>query len=459
MKNRIRNNIFILLAIVAVGFSSCDNYLDVKPKGQVIPTRAIEFREMLTQAYNRFPNSRGLVAIASDEMDLKTADTEALYDFRNIYQWDQNAGGGQSDLGYLPMYKTIFYCNYILENIDIAIEGTTEEINQTKGEAYLLRAYSHFVISNIFGDQYQPGINDQLKTAPLVTLVDLDASPFPSTLKAMNDSIVADINRGKKLMSVDKQEKAILKYRFSQNAANAFEARFYLYTGQWALALEAAQKVIGNDAYSLVDFANFGDEDELPTHFESSESILALEKTCEFQIQDAVVASSALTDAFDQTNDIRFAKYLKYDYDASGYKFSSNKVSFDKFKTTFRLSELYLTAAEAAFNLNDFDASKSYLKLLIEKRYSTETVEAEKTLIDNLSETDLKTRVFNERFKELCAEGHRWFDLKRMGKPAITHTVKETADVSKEFILNENDARYVMPFPNEVVQNNPNLNL
>ncbi len=457
MKNRIRNNIFVLLALIAIGFSSCDNYLDVKPKGQVIPTRAIEFREMLTKAYSGFPNSRGLVAIASDEMDLKTGDSEGLYDYRNIYQWDQNAGGAESDLGYLPMYKTIFYCNYILENIDTAIEGTQEEIDQTKGETYLLRAYSHFVVSNIFGDQYQPGTNGELKTAPLVTSVDLDVNPFPSTLKAMNDSILADITKGKKLMSVDKQGEAILRYRFSQKAANAFEARFYLYSGQDQLALEAAQKVINDEAYSLVDFAALGSDDELPTHFESSESILALEKTCDFKIQSAVVASSALTDAFDQTNDVRFSKYLRYDYDASAYKFSGNKVSYDKFKTTFRLSELYLTAAEAAFNLKDFNASKSFLKSLIAKRYSTETIEAEKTAIDNLSEADLKIRVFNERFKELCAEGHRWFDLKRMGKPAIKHTVKETSEVSKEFILNENDARYVIPFPNEVVQNNPNL--
>ena len=65
-----------------------------------------------------------------------------------------------------------------------------------------------------------------------------------------------------------------------------------------------------------------------------------------------------------------------------------------------------------------------------------------------------------ERRRELCGEGnHRWFDLKRIGMPEIKHVYMDDDNGrAQEYVLEQADARYVLPIPEEVRLQNPNLN-
>ena len=54
-----------------------------------------------------------------------------------------------------------------------------------------------------------------------------------------------------------------------------------------------------------------------------------------------------------------------------------------------------------------------------------------------------------ERRKELCYEGQRWFDLRRYGMPSIQHKWE-----GKVYTLTKNDPSYVLPIPTEVLQRN-----
>ena len=60
-----------------------------------------------------------------------------------------------------------------------------------------------------------------------------------------------------------------------------------------------------------------------------------------------------------------------------------------------------------------------------------------------------------ERRKELCYEGHRWFDLRRYGMPAIKHQYKyEKGGALYEFVLEEKDPMYTVPFPTCLFEKN-----
>ena len=57
-----------------------------------------------------------------------------------------------------------------------------------------------------------------------------------------------------------------------------------------------------------------------------------------------------------------------------------------------------------------------------------------------------------ERRKELCFEGQRWFDLRRYGMPSFTRKWGELT-----YKLEEKDRSYTMPIPNEVLDKNMRL--
>ena len=73
-----------------------------------------------------------------------------------------------------------------------------------------------------------------------------------------------------------------------------------------------------------------------------------------------------------------------------------------------RTAEAYLNGAEAAAYLGDERTARELLEALRVKRWDREKYEP----IQKTGEA-LVTEIRDERRRELCLEGHRWFDLRR----------------------------------------------
>jgi len=85
-------------------------------------------------------------------------------------------------------------------------------------------------------------------------------------------------------------------------------------------------------------------------------------------------------------------------------------------------------------------------------RYTPAGWELYKTKVNLLDTNNLVTEILEERRREFAIEGHRWYDLKRTTQPKLTKVFNGTL-----YTLEKNDARYVIPFPNDAIINNPNL--
>ena len=115
-----------------------------------------------------------------------------------------------------------------------------------------------------------------------------------------------------------------------------------------------------------------------------------------------------------------------------------------------RISEMYLIRAEANARKSspDLTAATADLNELRRNRitpYTNETFTAVGTLID---------AIMQERFKELCFEGFRFFDLKRNGLPVN----RLASDASDSWIsLPADNFRFVLPIPNAELLANPNM--
>ena len=92
---------------------------------------------------------------------------------------------------------------------------------------------------------------------------------------------------------------------------------------------------------------------------------------------------------------------------------------------------------------------------LRENRYDIRNVEYMKVEITDPDE--LFEFYKNERRRELSFEGHRWFDLRRMGMPHIEHKYFLDATNVQTFVLEEKSPRYVLPIPDNARERNPLL--
>ena len=125
---------------------------------------------------------------------------------------------------------------------------------------------------------------------------------------------------------------------------------------------------------------------------------------------------------------------------------------------TFRSAEIYLIAAEAAaWREGQLNAAKSYLLELLQNRLTENYYKERKAAIEGMERDELLAEIQKERARELCFEGHRWFDLRRTSRPEIVKNYMDNLFEFQSVSLQKDDPKYIIPFPREAVENNPEL--
>ena len=132
--------------------AACDNYLDIQPTGSVIPNSLAEYRALLARSYkdvSKF-SDRGMACFRSDEMQVRDNEYDQNY-YMDIERWNDLAPNAYtSSFEWAKYYNVLFIANHVIESRSDIKEGTEEEINQLVGEAYMLRAYVHFLLVNLY---------------------------------------------------------------------------------------------------------------------------------------------------------------------------------------------------------------------------------------------------------------------------------------------------------------------
>ena len=456
MKRRYLMGIVMMLAMI--GFTSCDDFLDITPTGKVIAKTGKEYRALLTYEYKNFPEDRGLATLRSDEMTLSKASTSTEdYDsYFDIWAWnDLNQQSTTASFGWRRYYHAIYIANYIIENQNKITEATQDEISQLVGEAYMMRAYCHFLLVNLYADAYTHCNPATTRGIPLSLEANVNNVLTCSSVEQVYQQVIADIKEAKTRLKVAAWDEGYT-YRFNQISADALLARVYLYKGDWQDALAEAKVVMEKHG----DLEDLTDSKVLPNYYKSVESIVALEQVMTSGYVKMGVPSKALVDTY-RTGDKRKALYFKAQtasvYSLIKYGDKGN----DGYRCSFRSAEAYLIAAEAAAqnaadNAAADDANlveaRTYLKALMAKRYAAAKYNQYAAELDTMQKADLLKAIYNERTCELAFEGHRWFDLRRTTRQQLSKTYGENS-----YVLEANDSRYTLRFPIEAVEANPNI--
>ena len=153
MKTRYLIGVMLFIAMACL--TGCDDFLDITPTGKVIAKTGKEYRALLTYEYKNFPEDRGLSTLRSDELTNTKFNSNDYDSYFDIWAWnDVNPQSTKNSFGWRRYYHAIYISNYIIENKNNITEATADEISQLVGEAYMMRAYCHFLLVNLYAEPY-----------------------------------------------------------------------------------------------------------------------------------------------------------------------------------------------------------------------------------------------------------------------------------------------------------------
>jgi hypothetical protein len=470
-------HISILLA-TALLLHSCGDFLDEKSQSEVIPQTATDFSELLIgSAYpdNYSPNF-AFVSYLDDDceayLDLTGYDENWMpidgfsgsaqaisplpYYSWQPYMMDQDGYGGaintvSSSTTYSQFYSKIMGCNAVLDNIDEALGAQTEK-DRVKAEALTIRALLYFQLVNLYGEPYN--YNKEALGVPLKLDTDLskDGIPRATVAEVYEDVIVPDLQLAAQLM--DPLEIIYKNYRTNQPSIHILLSRVYLFMERYQDCIDEANKAL-NMGIRLMNLPSelgtlYLDYSYNPFTYDNPEILWLFGPGA--RAENSAYRSghaSGFRAIWDQTNDLRWSQYgLALYYSSSVIKKPYGSIGFSQ---NIRTAEAYLNKMEAEALLGKNQEAKNDLNTFC------------KTRIMNYSDQELSgdallTAIRNERRKEFCFEGFRWFDLRRQGMPEITHIYREEAGGPVlVYTLQHNDPLYTLPLPNVLFEKNVEL--
>lgn len=493
---------FIKLTLVGLFLTSCQGFLDKDPDSTLNVTIDSEEKiaELLTGAYPEASYFAFLEARTDNVEEriggVHTRLNEAMYFWEDYDQEDLD-----TPLSYWnSCYAGIAQANKALELL--SEYPKTDRVKALYGEAFLLRAYLHFMLVNIWAEPYgtekaknSPGI-PYLTKPEKHALVDYSRG----TVAEVYDKIETDLKLGISLVDDNFYKKP--KFHFNKKAAYAFASRFYLMKGQWDLVIEYADYVLGsNPKQSLRNWTTYGKQYQnnhkalFVTYTNAEEPAnLLLTTTQSRWKRNLPVDKFGFTDQ--KANELFAGKGIDgCDSDAgrklnyiTTYLFSdsespvNNGVYISKFdelsllgSTGTKPKDLYVTNVllttdevllnrmEAYAMKREYDKSVEDLKEYIRGKYGDLAVppcstESYTSINSSFYETyspfygltlkqlALVKIISDFRQKEFLHEGLRWFDIRRFYIP-----VRRTTKSSIYQPLRKEDPRKLLQIPTEAI--------
>jgi hypothetical protein len=122
----------------------------------------------------------------------------------------------------------------------------------------------------------------------------------------------------------------------------------------------------------------------------------------------------------------------------------------------FRLSEMYFILAECAVAENQLATAAGYIKNIRDARNRLSA----QPLPSYADQQQAWADILKERRKELCFEGHRYMDIKRLGVAAnksIDRNITDDLILSLPTTIPNNDYRFTLPVPQDEIAGNPTI--
>lgn len=426
-------NIFTGFCLLMLA-TSCDSFLDVHPKGEVLDNELFKDAKGYENAlYGIYGSMRG-DDLYGRNLSYYTLDVMAQYfnftskddyvtPLRQFKYKEPAVKAGFSTI-WSRMYNTISNVNNILLHLEQTSPSSLRYYDIYKGEALGLRAFLHFDLVRLFCEQ---STDPQTKGIPYNTQFSLEV-PQHEKLQEVYKHIISDLRAAEKLLdnseiyASDETYNFLKdqKIHFNVNAVRATLARVYLTRENTDSALYYAKKVIASPDYRLTKRTKIKFNGQLsPCEtifglYSKSLYTVTYEELYKRVSYQSLDPRSDITTRYTQIsgNDYRWNAWFRLDAGSpcltkltDDYQLNINLTRPDSLIpgiNMIRLPEMYYIAAECLMKQNDPQA-KDYFKTALDARME----------LSSYPELNI-TNLTEERFKEFIGEGQLFYHLKRL---------------------------------------------
>lgn len=427
----------IFPALLLVGTAGCESFLDVEPANEVSGERAVSnptsARAAVAGMYDALQSGSYYGGEFVFFGDLSAEDVEHTGTFTDYADADANdltADNGSIESIWDALYRTVGRANFALARVPGVAGIDADEKDQMLGEAHFIRALAYHDLVRAFGGRNAGDLGVPIILEPITDLGEA-SKVTRATVGAVYTQIMADLARAEQLIVDVNGDRT----RATLGAVQALRARVELYRGNWAAAEAQAALVINTPGYDLApSYADLFSADGAPT----SEDIFRIVFTAQdantvgfyyrsysaggrgeigpteglIRIYDSSYVSLD-ADTYNPTDE-RGMHNIDFDFDADdagrdypfGAKYPTGIGAEDIH--VIRLAEVILIKAEAHARQGELpDALTEVNKIRARARLPL--------LLSTLTQAQLIDAILLERRRELAFEGHRWFDLVRLG--------------------------------------------
>ena len=508
--------------------SSCEDAYKIVQAGELNETVAItsidDMQSYLNGIYGQVTvtNELAFTSIFTDEVGPGKGSGGQNYD---THRFQITAANGFAEGLWYSDYSVINSVNRLLRSVNTNIPTPTDptdlaNYNSILAQARAIRAFAHFELLTYFSTDLT---NDN---ALGVILMDRVPKVDEDLVRNTNGEVFAFIESDLAYAYdnvVDQVPSAsIVPTKFvSKNMINALRARMYLYRGNTTLAQQYAQSVIaaaptltpatpvpsGTVGSTSWNSSFYGNSSTNPyrklfndTNTTSNEIIFALDRPAAGTWEN--VASNFTTNTTNAAGaplfevgrklfnllkatpgDVR--RYANVDptsiinpnYDTDPNYLQDDVIVIDKYpgKTVsgyplrndikvFRMSEMYFILAECYAKTGNFNGASNSTAAVLKKIRDARNFLGPQPLPNYASQVDALKDILLERRLELCYEGHRYIDLKRLGSVVGQSIDRDATDdelTGMPLTISNTDYRFTLPIPtaeinaNHVIQQNP----
>lgn len=238
---------YLYRALLVLGLMSLSmgcQHLDLSPDAahNIEINSEDKIAELLTAAY---PDASyfAFLETRTDNVGERPHGTHYRLDEAMYYWEDYDQEDLDTPLSYWrACYKGIAQVNKALELLKTYPK--TDRVRALYGEAFMLRAYLHFMLVTIWCEPYRGEATESLgipylRTPEKHALVDYERG----TVAEVYRQIEEDLRLGISL--VDDRYYRVPRFHFTKRAAYAFASRFYLHKGDWQAVVDYSDYVLG----------------------------------------------------------------------------------------------------------------------------------------------------------------------------------------------------------------------
>ncbi len=435
---------FVLLAGL---ISGCNGFLEVKPKGIIIPEKLADYEAIL--------HSQAVTLVFPPELLYPTDDFYDVYDeanrssAANAYYWreglDPNELAPPAIWG--GYYSAIYHNNVVIRKAPEAIDGSSQQKDQLVAEAKVNRASAYFHLLTAFSKAYNAATAGNDPGVPLMVNIDVtEGTPPRATVQEVMDVIVNDVKEALPHLPVTNKT----NYRVSRQAAYGLLARVYLYQGRFDEAGANAELALDGN-HGLLDLNDYQLPTAMPTQEISPEAVW-MQGGSSYSFPAMMLYTEGLIALFD-ADDLRYTLFARSNLRGIYYQPpGSGQANFG-----ITVPELYLTQAEVLARNGNTQAAIDTLNALRRMRIR-QVAYADFEVVNQEEALQL---VLDERRRELAFRGVRWMDMKRLDRegrmPDVVRTERATGEILAT--LPAGGKAYTFQIPARVQQFNPDMEL